>query len=241
MITTIIVDDEPVAQRGLKKYVLQVPELQLAAICENVIEAEEVIAKTKVDIMLLDIQMPYVNGIDFLRKIGKHKPLTIIISAYPNYALEGFDLEVVDYLIKPVDFERFKQAISKALALIAYKQAYQAQQVSAQFLLIKTNKSLERIAVNDILFIEALHNYIAIHTHQQKFIVYQSLKGIEQELPPDLFLKVHKSFIVALNKIRRIVDGAKLDVGISTQIPISRSNKSELLHIIRNTIAQTPA
>lgn len=222
-IRCIIVDDEPLARKGLREYIADVNFLELAGEYDSPIKAAEMLQQEQVDLMFLDIQMPRMTGIEFLRSLPQ-PPQVIFTTAYPDYAVESFELNVLDYLVKPISFERFMKAVLKA--------KNQQQKNTADYFFIKCDSKLEKIAYQDILFAEALQNYVAIHTSSRKFTTYLTFKGVEDYLPADRFVKVHKSFIVALDKIDSI-EGNELLVG-PHHIPISRNLKEEVMERILN-------
>lgn len=222
-IRCIIVDDEPLARKGLKEYIADVNFLELAGEYDSPIKAAEMLQQEQIDLMFLDIQMPRMTGIEFLRSLPL-PPQVIFTTAYPDYAVESFELNVLDYLVKPISFERFMKAVLKA--------KNQQQKNTTDYFFIKCDNKLEKIAYQDILFAEALQNYVAIHTSSRKFITYLTFKGVEDYLPGDKFVKVHKSFIVALDKIDSI-EGNELLIG-SSHIPISRNLKEEVMERILN-------
>lgn len=225
MLKTIIVDDEPLARKGLVKYVNQHPKLSLTSVCENAFEAMEILQQQPIDLMLLDIEMPKLNGIDFLKTLPE-SPLTIIISAYPDHAVTCFELDVIDYLIKPVAPARFTKAVEKACDYHLMKMDKKPA-AEKRYLFIKTNKLIEKVMFDDILYVEALHNYVAIHTNAKKIITHQNLKQVELMLPQEQFVRIQKSFIVGINHITAIAEG-KIEIN-NAQLPISRSLKSSLL------------
>lgn len=221
-IRCIIVDDEPLARKGLKEYIADVSFLELAGEYDSPVKAAEILQQEQIDLMFLDIQMPRMTGIEFLRSLPQ-PPQVIFTTAYPDYAVESFELNVLDYLVKPISFERFMKAVLKAK---------NQQKNTTSYFFIKCDNKLEKIAYQDILYAEALQNYVAIHTSSRKFITYLTFKGVEDYLPADQFVKVHKSFIVALNKIDSI-EGNELLVG-PHHIPISRNLKEEVMEKILN-------
>jgi len=200
----IVIDDEPLACKGLVEYIAELDSLDLKAVVHQ--PADAIRFLPEIDLMYLDINMPKISGIDFLQQI-KNPPLTIITTAYEQFALQGFELDAVDYLVKPISFPRFLKATTKAIDYYKLLQLEKTGSLSPgmkDYFFVKSNGVLEKISVSDILAIEALSNYIIIHTPEKKVVVYLTLKQINEYLPSDSFLKVHKSFIVALNKIDRI-------------------------------------
>ena len=228
-IKCLIIDDEPLARRGLAEYVEDIDFLELISQCDSAMSADKVLNETPIDLIFLDIQMPKITGIQFLKAL-KNPPKIIFTTAYSEYALEGFDLEVLDYLVKPIPFERFYKACRKAKAfieLLNFSSEPTATAASApDFFFVKCDHIIEKISFADVLFIEAIENYILIHTSERKYNVYNTLKGVEDFLPPEQFLKVHKSFIVSVSKITAI-EGTQLITG-THKIPVSRHLKEEI-------------
>lgn len=221
----VIVDDEPLAREGLTNYVREVDFLKLAGCCEHPLELISLMELTQVDLIFLDIQMPKMNGIEFL-KIRQSQPMVVITSAYPSYALESFQLNVLDYLLKPIIFERFFQAAKKARDY--YKLVNQADKAAGQdYFFIKCGNKYEKIVFDDILYVEGLQNYVAIYTSKGKYVTMLSLKHLEEKLNPAIFIRVHRSYIVAVNKIDAIEAG-ELFVGTHV-IPISRSLREQVI------------
>jgi len=220
----IIVDDEPVARKLLEEYIQDVDFLELKGKAENPLKANTLLDNNEINLMFLDINMPRLSGIEFLRT-SRVLPLTIMTTAYAEYAVEGFELDVLDYLVKPISFPRFLKAVTKA------KEHMEARRIhipeSNDHIFIKADNRIVKILFGDILYVEALQNYICIHTPGKKFISYLTFKSIEESLPKDLFLKVHKSYIVQLAKVEAI-EGNQLQVSQFT-IPISRNNKEDVL------------
>ncbi|MFI5154300.1 MAG: LytR/AlgR family response regulator transcription factor [Chitinophagales bacterium] len=229
MINCIIIDDEPLARKGIKEYIADVDFLQLSGEFDNPLKALDMLTSQKIDLIFLDIQMPKITGLEFLKTLSQ-RPLVILTTAYPQYALEGFELNVVDYLLKPFSFERFWKAVVKAKSQLESRNQTQETSVENSYFFIKADNKLVRIHFDDILFVEALQNYVAVHTSDKKLISYLTFKSVEEYLPPDRFLKIHKSFIVSLSKIDSI-EGNELRIG-SHFLPISRSSKEEVLEKI---------
>ena len=225
----LIIDDEPLARECVENYVKQTDFLTLAGIGSNPLDLTHLLDKHAVDLIFLDIQMPIMNGIDFL-KMNSKLPMVIITTAYPSYALEGFQLDVLDYLVKPVTFARFFKAVTKAKD---YHQLVKASTVdttvkpSEDYFFIKCDYKYERIYFEEILYIQALQNYITIYTTKGKFITLLSLKSVEQHLDSKLFIRIHKSFIVSITKIDSIENNEILIQ--SSRIPISRNFRDEVI------------
>jgi DNA-binding LytR/AlgR family response regulator len=221
----IIVDDNKMARMALKQLVSQVPALELVTECNDASEALDSLNTTQVDLLLLDIEMPDMTGLDLIRKLGNNKPLIIFTTAKTDYAVEAFELNVVDYLVKPIALPRFKQAIEKAQETIdSNKQEVKVEEQA--FVFVKDNGVLKRIAIDDILFLEAMGDYVKVHTLQKFHVVHATLKSIEEKLPSSKFIRVHRSYIVAINKIDYIQEGT-ISIG-KTTIPVADTHKSNL-------------
>ncbi|MBK7310703.1 MAG: response regulator transcription factor [Sphingobacteriaceae bacterium] len=223
----IIIDDEPFAIEGLKALLIENSDLEFVRSFENPLEAIVFLKTEKIDLMFLDIEMPELSGLDLLRSL-ETPPVTIITSANPQYALEGFELDVLDYLVKPISGERLTKAVSKAKEYIELRKN---SSTSTTYLFLKCEKVIEKIMLEDILYIESLHNYVALHTKMKRYVTYNSLKKLEAELPEGKFVKIQKSFIVAINKISAVEDSHVLIEKV--KLPISRSKKDEVLAMIR--------
>jgi len=186
----------------------------------------------KIDLMFLDIQMPKLSGLDFLKTLNK-PPVVIITTAYPDYALEGFELDVMDYLVKPISFEKFLKSVNKARDYIELKRKADGKNLKYDdFFFIRTNNKYDKINYDSVLFVEAMQNYVVIHTLKGKHIVYMTLKNIHDNLPKEYFIKVQKSFIVSVPKIDSII-GSNIKIG-EHLISISRENKKSVLKRIMN-------
>ena len=229
MLNCIIIDDEPLARKGLKEYIADVDFLELAGEFDSPLKATEALSSQQIHLLFLDIHMPKISGIDFLRTL-QNPPLVILTTAYPQYALEGFDLSVLDYLLKPISFDRFFKAVMKARDQYEHRHPASAtvqQDLKDDYIFIKSDNKLVKLAYNEIVFVEALQNYVAIHTADKKFITYLTFKSIEESLPSDIFIKVHKSYLVAISKIGSI-EGNEITAG-THRIPISRNLKDEVM------------
>lgn len=217
-------DDEPLARNLLADYVRKVSYLELTEICSNPLSALEVLRNHQIDLMFLDIQMPEITGISLLKSLQK-KPLVILTTAYSEYALESYDLDVVDYLLKPITFDRFLKAVDKASQRISPGPAARPDQPGVEkpekFVFVKDGTKLVKINYDDILFVEGLKDYVTIVTRTQKVVSLQRLKALETQLPPDQFIRVHHSYIISLKAVDTIHKG---EVQIGTHmIPISDS------------------
>lgn len=234
-IRCLIVDDEELARRLLETYIGRLPFLELVGQCKNPLEAMSVLRSQAVDVLFLDIQMPELSGVDFLRTLST-KPLTILTTAYADYALEGYTLDVVDYLLKPIGFERFVQAVNRAGDRLAPRAVAPAVAVpvmtepaaTKDFILVKSDHKLHRLAYDDILYIESMREYVAYHTASTGRIVsLGSLKALETELPAERFVRIHKSYMIALDKFK-LLEGNILHVG-SVRLPIGSMYKDEVV------------
>jgi two-component system, LytTR family, response regulator len=239
-INSLIVEDEPLARNLLVDYVKKVPSLELVDVCSSPLAAIEVIKQKQVDLLFLDIQMPEITGITLL-KILQKKPLVILTTAYSEYALESYDFDVVDYLLKPITLERFLRAVDKASqrlgagkTVVISNEKHPAGE-TPDFIFVKDGTKLVRIRYADILYVEGLKDYVTIYTRQQKITSLQRLKVLEDTLPASKFIRIHNSYIVALDAIDTIHKG---DVQIGTaMLPISDSYKKIFKEFIdRNQI-----
>ena len=228
----IIVDDEYLAQKLLQDYVSKVEQLQLVATCSNAFEAMEALKSNAVDIMLLDIQMPDLTGLELVKSLDK-KPAVIFTTAYSEYAVDAFNLAVSDYLLKPFNFPRFFQAINKAIGQVpqraenAPKPAADTISRSNDFITVKADYKLYKINYDDLLFIEGQHEYVTFHTTQRRITALFALKDLEEMLPKERFVRVHKSYIVSFKHIQ---DLDKSDVTVmGNKIPVGASYRDELL------------
>ena len=231
MINCVIVDDEPLAREGIANYVREVDFLHLTGTCEHPLELIKILDQNQVDLIFLDIQMPKMNGLDFL-KIVKNPPMVIITTAYPSYALEGFQLNVLDYLLKPITFERFFKSANKAKdyhRLLNQSMSTDSQKIEAiaDYFFIKCGNKYEKIYFEDILYVEGMQNYVTIFTDKGKYLTLLNLKSLEQNLHSELFIRVHKSYIVSIRKIEGIEGN---EIFIQTyRIPISRNYREQVI------------
>lgn len=224
-ITCLIVDDEPLARNLLGEYAAKVPYLEVKETCASAIEAMEILRGEHVDLLLLDIQMPDITGTAFVKTLQR-KPLVIFTTAYSDYALEGYELDVVDYLLKPITFERFLRAIDKASQRLGQERHQPSEMPNAgeeesSFMFVKDGTKLVKIRWKDIQYIEGLKDYVTIHTRDQKIVTLQRLKTLEGQLPPEKFMRIHNSYIVALDAID-VVHKNEVQVG-KAMLPISDS------------------
>ncbi|MDO9376621.1 MAG: LytTR family DNA-binding domain-containing protein [Ferruginibacter sp.] len=226
-IRCIIIDDEPLARRGLKEYIDEVEFLECVGDFDAALKATELIASGEVQLIFLDIQMPRITGLDFIRTLPQAPPV-IFTTAYPNHALEGFEVNALDYLVKPISFERFLKAALKAKEYYSLREKELAEpRGGTDHFYIKSDNKLVKIAFDDILFVEGLQNYVCIHTSAKKYVTYLTFKAVDEYLPAAQFLKVHKSYLVAAAQVDSI-EGNEVIIG-QHHIPISRNLKDEVM------------
>ncbi len=231
----LVIDDEAQARKLITTYISKIPELELVSACKNALEGQAVMSDTEIDILFLDINMPELNGIDFI-KLSKKTPATIFITAYSEYALSGYELDVVDYLLKPVEFPRFYKAVLKAFERIkkhnpiVTKKEEEKQKEEKKCIFVKANKEIIKLNISSIQYIEGMREYVRICTVKRKILTLLSLSRFIEILPENLFFKVHKSFIVNIQTIDNIIGNTIFING--NEIPISRGNKKEFIERI---------
>lgn len=221
-LSCLIIDDEPLARRGLREYVEEIDFLHLAGEYDSPLKAAEQIAGGNIHLLFLDVEMPKLTGLQFLKTLTQPPPV-IFTTAFPQYALDGFEVAALDYLVKPIAFDRFLKAALKAKEFWDLRQPGAA----ADYLFIKVDGKLVKLAYDEILYVEALQNYVSIHTHNKKYISYLTFRSLEEFLPQLLFVKTHKSYLVSVSKIDSI-DGACVCIG-DHHIPISRNLKEGVM------------
>lgn len=214
MMTCLIIDDEPSAQQILEQYVDDCPSLQLSGVCDDALDALEFLKHSSVDLLFLDLNMPRLSGISFLKSLN-NPPAAILTTGYDDFALEGYELDVVDYLLKPFSFERFLKAVTKA------EERVHTTQSEGDPLYIKADGKIYRMDPEELLFIESMGDYVTFHSEDQKLISYDTLKNLEKVLPADRFVRVHKSYIVSLSKVDYL-EGNQLKLG-PQKIPIGKT------------------
>jgi len=239
MIRCLVVDDEPLALHILEDYIGKVPFLELVKATTNPIEALTLVQDGNIDLVFLDVQMPELTGIQFLR-IANGKTKVILTTAYSQYALEGYELDVVDYLLKPIAFDRFFKSAQKAQSIIQpsvkqavvepVQQVQQQQDFSSDFIFVKSEYKIQKVYLHQILFIEGLKDYISIFTATERIITLQNMKKMEDTLPDKHFVRVHKSYIVALNKIDSI-ERSRIFIGDKI-IPVGDTYRDQFFKII---------
>jgi len=227
-ISCIITDDEPFARKGLQGYVEKIDFLDLKGSCEDALQLSNMLQQQPVDLLFLDIQMPHITGVEFLRAL-RNPPKVIFTTAFEHYAIQGFELDVMDYLLKPISYDRFLKAAWKARDFFALKEQ---STNSASYLFVKSDGRLEKIIFSDILFIEGMENYVAIYLENKKIITHSTIKLLLEKLPAKQFVQTHRSYVVAIDKINSI-EGNTLHVR-SYQVPVSKYLREEVLgQIIR--------
>ena len=222
-INCLVVDDEPPALLLMEKYVNAVPLLHFAGKCSNAVDAMSILQKQTVDLIFLDIQMPEILGTDFIRSLVD-PPKVVFTTAYRKFAVEGFELDAVDYLLKPISFERFLRAVNKVMKLNL--PLAQPSEPEPSFLLLRCDRKNIKIQLEDVLFIESLKDYVKVVTKDKSIVSKQSISAIEESLPEEAFLRIHRSFIVALSKIETFTAGV-VQIG-KYELPVSRSYRHEV-------------
>lgn len=225
-IKCIITDDEPVARKGLRGYIEKIDFLTLIGECEDAIQLNTMLKINKVDLIFLDIEMPEMTGLELLSNLT-NPPKVIIVSAYEQYALKGYEFDVVDYLLKPVSFDRFLKAVNRVYDLFQTE-----QKENHDYIFVKSDKQLKKILFKDILFIESMENYVVIQTASSKEVVYTTLKQLYESLPQNIFQQTHRSYIVNIKKVTAI-DGNQLIIS-HYKIPVVRNLKDHIFSLILN-------
>lgn len=225
-IKCFIVEDEPDARAVLKKYIDRVPFLELIGESGDPVSALFQVSKTRPDLLFLDVEMPDMTGFEFIRSLNDHKPQIILVTAYPDYAVQGFDYQVVDYLLKPVPFDRFLKGVYKAADLPAAADRKMDKNLRetgpASFLLVKENKKIHRVNIDEIELVEATGDYVKIHLNQKIITTYSTLTRMEEQLPAALFMRINRSLIIRKNAIAQIdgneivtISGKKVSIGVT--------------------------
>jgi DNA-binding LytR/AlgR family response regulator len=232
---TLIIDDEPLARKGMREYVEDVAFLELVGEAENPLQADALLKQMPVDLLLCDIQMPKMRGIDFV-KLLSHPPMVIFTTAYPEYALEGYDLNIIDYLLKPIGFDRFYKAVQKAQDYYSLKNSTPTEQATASvnsngYIFVKVNNLFEKIVLAELLYVEAVQNYVRfVMEGQKKLLSYLTLSQVEAILPAQQFTKTHKSFLVNVAKVDKV--GSDMVYIGAAEIPIGRTVKEAVVQSI---------
>ncbi len=231
-IRTLIIDDEPLAREILESHAAQIPDLEVLASCANALEANEIVQSEEIDLIFLDIQMPQISGLDWLKSL-RNPPLVIFSTAFSEYAVEGFELNAVDYLLKPIAFDRFLKAVNKAKEQL---KARRPESMSSEhYMFVKADKKLVKVSFDDIVYIEGLKDYVIIRLEQDRVITLQTMKSLEAKMPSTLFKRIHRSYIVNIQKIQAL-DGSMIEVTLKNQtklLPIGKNYRDEVLEIIQ--------
>lgn len=225
-ILCLIVDDEPLAQQVLEKYVADCPGLAKAGVCNDAFEAADFLRENSVQLLFLDVNMPRLSGISLLKSLP-NPPLVIFTTAYPDHAVAGFELDAVDYLVKPFSFERFYKAVQKAQERIQWKTAPKEPSAVADFISVKVDKKLYRLDFQDIYYLEAYGDYVKAYLADRYLLVSENLKSLSGRLPENRFVRIHKSFLVALDKVD--FDGGNQVSVRQTYLPVSQTAREELV------------
>ncbi|MFN0212998.1 MAG: LytR/AlgR family response regulator transcription factor [Saprospiraceae bacterium] len=225
----LLVDDEHLALALLEKFVADTPGLELVSACKSPVRAIEILQSEPIDLLFLDIQMPILNGLNLLKSVSR-KPVTIFTTAYPQHAVDAFNLDAVDYLLKPYSFERFTQAMEKAMALLRQREA-SANDKPSGHLTVKADRQWVKIPVAEIRYIEGWKEYVKIFVEHEKIVTLESLNNLESTLPAEHFLRVHKSFIVAKSQVQKL-DGEVLVLMGNARIPVARARKKAVVDVL---------
>jgi len=231
VINCLVVDNEPIAREGMLEYIRQIDCLNPVAECKSAAEAAGMLQKNKIDLIFTDIQMPKLSGIEFVKALAD-PPLIIFTTAYSEYAMEGFELDVVDYLLKPISFSRFLKSVKKAQSYLNARN--REVSITRDFFFIKCNGKIGKIVMADVDYNEAMSNYVIIHAPQKKYITYLTFSGIEEQLPANLFVRIHKSFLVAISAIQKI-DGNEV-ITNSMRLPLSKNYRNEVMSRIETRL-----
>lgn len=233
MIKTIIVDDEPLALDILESHISKIPELELVARCNNALEANQVMKEHDIALIFLDIQMPEISGIEFAKSLTQ-SPMIIFTTAHPDYAIEGFELDAVDYLLKPISLDRFIKATNKVLDKTSQSDRKNDDGDDNDFFFVKADKKLVKVKYSDILYIEGLKDYVIIRQEEGRVITLQTMKSLEVKLPSKQFRRIHRSYIVNTKRIKALV-GNMVELkekGETKSIPVGKIYREDLLAMI---------
>jgi len=226
----IITDDEPIAQEIIEDYVKMIPGLTTVAKCKNAMETMDALRQNKVDILFMDIHMPGISGLDFIRSL-KERPSIIFTTAYPNYAIDAFDLDVADYLLKPVSIDRFLRAVNKVYNKGEKSTEIRTTSTEKTFFFIKSNSDLVKVEYDSILYVEGLENYVKIYCDNKAIVSFSTMKNIEDILSPHRFLRIHRSYIVNLNRTSSIQNNS-VNVG-NDALPIGKSYRKAVAEVVK--------
>lgn len=227
----LIVDDEQIAIKGIANHICKLDFLTVTATCSSALEARGMLENQSIDLMFLDINMPYLTGIDFLKSL-EEAPLTILTTAYSEYALEGYQLNVVDYLLKPISFQRFFQASTKAAHIFKTQLLLQnnGTEEAAKEMYIRQGDAFTQISWKDILYVEGMQNYLKLHFKGKTLVIHQTMTSLEEMLPPNAFFRIHKSFLINLSHVDSIAKGRVFING--KELPVSAQRREALLQTV---------
>lgn len=236
MYKCLIIDDEPIAIRVIKKHLSAFSDFEIVAECKNALEAIPLLSKEKIDLIFCDIQMPQITGVDFVRSLS-HPPKVIFTTAFRNYAIEAFELNVIDYLLKPISFGRFTKAINNFLELVSLenqqnKNAGVETQGVSEYLFLKADKKHYKVNLSDILYFESMGDYVIAFTSNNKIVTKERISNLADTLPKNLFLQIHRSYIVSVSKIESVGPGF-IEIN-KKKLPVGRSYKSDLTNLLYN-------
>ncbi|MGE4586877.1 MAG: LytR/AlgR family response regulator transcription factor [Mangrovibacterium sp.] len=229
MIRAMIVDDEPLARQVISRYATEIPGLEIVASCTGALEASHELKKRAVDLLFLDVNMPRLSGLELVKNL-QHPPLVILTTAYSDYALEGYELNILDYLKKPFGFDRFFKAVQKAEEQLELLRKKENQTAKAGYIFIKANKKMIRVELEDICFIEGLGDYIKIHLGNDHLVTNLSMKKMEELLPAGEFFRIHKSYIIRMDRIRSI-EGNLVEIG-KQKLPVGSNYRQAFSELI---------
>ena len=221
----IIIEDEPLALNILKKYISDHPSLELVAICSDALEAQTILTQQNIQLLFLDINLPKLSGINFIKTLI-HPPLVIFTTAYPEFAVEGFELNAVDYLLKPFSFERFLKAVNKVIEKLNNSSLPKKEEIDA-FIFFRSDKKIHKVDLESIHYIEAVGDYMKVITDSGQLLINETMKNLQEELPDRAFIRVHKSFIISRNRIK-FIEGNYIQVE-SKSIPIGATYRNDVL------------
>jgi DNA-binding LytR/AlgR family response regulator len=230
MIRCIIVDDEVLAQQVIQNHIQQISTLKLVGVGNNALEAAELLRIQEVDLIFLDIQLPGMTGLNFLRSL-ENPPLVVLTTAYAEYALESYEFSVIDYLLKPISFERFSKTVNKIVeGRLFTNTGYERTSPPVEHIFIKSGKKFFKVDFSEIIYIEGMKDYLKIHTTEYKLVTHQTMGDMEDILPERLFIRVHKSYIVSLTYVKSI-DSTSIEID-NTTLPIGNSYKNKVMDFI---------
>jgi len=228
----IIIDDEPVARKIIREFVEKIPFLTSCGQFEDAINANAFLKQNQVDLIFVDIEMPEISGLEFVKSL-RVKPMIVITTAFPEYALEGYELDIIDYLLKPIAFSRFVKAVQKAKEYNNLKDMATPSTLLS-YLFVRCEKRIEKVELGDILYIESVGNYIHVYLEDRKLTAYLTLKSIESQLPLNEFIKIHQSFLVSFSKINSI-EGNHIKIN-NKLLPISRNYKDIIMNLVEQRL-----